>query len=100
MKLTQTGLPLSFARSIVSPPRSGRTSLGAGSPTWNWPGIGERGGSVGRGVGDATDGTASDGSADVPPDPEGAGDGDRVELGCGVGETRDGVGDEFATAVP
>ena len=44
MKFTQTGLPFSFARSTVSPPRSGSTSGGAGSPTWNWPAIGERGG--------------------------------------------------------
>ena len=34
MKLTQTGLPFSEARSIVPPPTCGTTSAGAGSPTW------------------------------------------------------------------
>src|SRR5436190_22192290 len=65
MKLTQTGRPLSFARSTVSPPSSGSTRAGAGWPTWNWPAIGERGGSVARGVGDASDGSASEGSSEA-----------------------------------
>src|SRR5947209_20306662 len=101
MKLTQTGLPFSFARSSVSPPSRGSTSFGAGWPTWNWPAIGERGGSVGRGVGDASVGAASDGSgtedagvgaADVRTD--GA-----VEGGAdGRDGTTDGTGEACATS--
>src|SRR5688500_16878248 len=37
MKLTQTGFPRRFARSIVPPPTWGTASAGAGSPTWKGP---------------------------------------------------------------
>src|SRR5687768_10175738 len=37
MKLTQTGLPRRFVRSMVPPPTWGTTRAGAGSPTWNDP---------------------------------------------------------------
>ena len=85
MKFTQTGLPFNFARSMVSPPNSGSTSAGAGWPTWNWPAIGDRGGSVGRGVGEASDGTASDGSVS-----EGSPDASAVADGAPDGREADG----------
>jgi len=98
MKLTHTGLPRSDVRSMEFPPSSGSTSGGAGSPTWKRPGIGERGGRVGRGVGDGSDGTASDGSVEGVAEP--AGLGDAVELlGLGLDVGRAGVGEPAAEKV-
>ena len=72
MKLTQTGLPLRFARSIVPPPTWGTTSGGAGSPMWNRAGRPDAPGTLGRRRRDARRrrrrrgrrGRASDGASD------------------------------------
>src|SRR5687767_3815117 len=94
MKLIQTGFPRSAARSIVPPPSWGRTSDGAGSPTWNRPAA--AGVDVGLGLG-PLDGEAALGVelptgvvAVAPGDRDGTGEGDgeaNVAAGSGASAT-------------
>jgi hypothetical protein len=63
MKLTHTGRPLRFARSMVPPPTCGTTSDGAVSPTWN------------AAAGPA-DGPRADADGDASPDADGVGVGE------------------------
>ncbi len=68
MKLTQTGLPLRSARSIVPPPTCGTTRAGAGSPIWNRPAaLAEAAGDAGRrdGRGRDADGDGAGRRSDV-----------------------------------
>src|SRR5688572_12529784 len=77
MKLTQTGFPRRFARSIVPPPTWGTASAGAGSPIWNRPADPEPEAAA---VGD-------------PPEPDALGDGDtRAGDGERMGIDTDGTG--------
>src|SRR5688500_7383811 len=85
-KLTQTGLPRRFVRSIVPPPTWGTTSAGATSPMWNSP-----------------EPDPPDGGALAPGDPlpDGDPDGDAatVGLGDGVAIENDGCGAGVGAAV-
>src|SRR5687768_12797772 len=80
MKLTQTGLPRRFVRSIVPPPTWGTTRAGAGSPTWNRP--------------DAE----PDGPAEGAPGPDAVGDGALEGDGDRIGIETDGTGAGVAAA--
>src|SRR5262245_34158224 len=79
MKLIQTGLPRSAARSISPPPTCGMTSAGEASPTWKFSVTADDPGEPdATGADAALDGDASARDADgpaLPPAPEPSGEG-------------------------